>query len=295
MKFRNAIIPFLAAILCAPLLAQSSTQTFLQPNVSYPAQPFTASGQTGTAMVLAGKAFGTIEAYSSATVGSASITSGTASYVVNITNCSLTSNVGTLTAPNLYAGTETGVVIAGLTGVCAPLNGTVTVTSATTSTFTVALTHANIASTPNTGTATLTSGTFSAVATTSSVVTGTVSNQFTAGELITVVAMPTAQDAYNGTYIVATASGSSFTAPIFTATFAAYGSNDGGVNFFPLNMAVLTVPGTKATTESPVANAIYGINLSGLTNLEFITSGNFAGGNNTVYLKLTAGSVPGVI
>lgn len=296
MKFKVFALSLIAAI-CFTASAQSSVQPFLQPNVSYAPQAFTASGQTGAAQILAGKAFGTIEAYSSlpVTLASASIASGTASYVVNITNCALTSNVATLTAANLYAGSETGVVIAGLTGVCAPLNGTITVASATTSLFTASVVHANITSTANIGTATLTGATISAVATAASVVTATETNQFTTGEVVTIAGMPTAQGVYNGSYVVATASSPSFTAPIFTVTFAANGSNDGGLHWYPLNLATLILPGTKALTESPVTNTIYAVNLSGLTNLEFVTSGPFAGGNGTVVLKLSAGSFPGVL
>jgi hypothetical protein len=215
--------------------------------------------------------------------------------VITITSVAQTTTTVTITAANKLAGSETGVVISGLTGALAGYNGTVTVTGANASTFTYTTGSNSLSPTPGTGTATLTSATISAVATAASVVTATATNQFTTGEVVTIAGMPTAQGVYNGSYVVATASSPSFTAPIFTVTFAAYGSNDGGSHWYPLNLATLIAPGTKALTESPVTNTIYAVNLSGLTNLEFITSGPFAGGNGTVFLKLSAGSFPGVL
>jgi hypothetical protein len=72
--------------------------------------------------------------------------------VATITNVALTSNVVTITATNDYVIGDS-VVVAAVTNTA--VNGTFTVVSASSSQFTYALTHANIASGADTGTATL--------------------------------------------------------------------------------------------------------------------------------------------
>jgi len=67
--------------------------------------------------------------------------------------------------------------------------------------------------------------------------------------------------------------GSAFT----TATWTLVGSNDGGMNWFPLNVAPLAVPLAPVTTATTTASvpALYVANLAGLTNIEIVTSGTF--------------------
>lgn len=71
-----------------------------------------------------------------------------------------------------------------------------------------------------------------------------------------------------------------------TATFAVNGSSDGGVTFFPLNISSINAPGTTTTTQTVTANGIYQVNLSGITDVEYITSGTFTG--TSIALTLTA-------
>lgn len=77
-----------------------------------------------------------------------------AQQVANITNFALTSNVGTVTANNLFVATQV-VVLAGLT-TSTFLNGqAVTIASATATSFTFAFTHADVGTGAETGTATI--------------------------------------------------------------------------------------------------------------------------------------------
>jgi hypothetical protein len=71
--------------------------------------------------------------------------------IISITNVALTSNLATITAVNVFQPGDV-VTITGLT--TSALNGTWTVTAASNTTFTFALTHANISSTADSGLAT---------------------------------------------------------------------------------------------------------------------------------------------
>lgn len=73
-----------------------------------------------------------------------------------------------------------------------------------------------------------------------------------------------------------------------TATWAIQGSNDGGVTFFPLLTAAIAVPGTTATSETTTANSMYIVNVAGLTNVRFVTSGTFTATNIKVKLVVSA-------
>jgi hypothetical protein len=77
-----------------------------------------------------------------------------------------------------------------------------------------------------------------------------------------------------------------------TVTWAIKGSIDGGVTFFSLPTAAIpttTVPiTTTAVTQTTTASALYVVNLSGMTNVEFVTSGTFTA--TSVAIKLTASS-----
>lgn len=75
--------------------------------------------------------------------------------VASITATALTSNVATVTAANDFtAGNGATVIIAGSTSTGGLFNGAWTLLSATATQFTFALTHANVTSAPDTGTAT---------------------------------------------------------------------------------------------------------------------------------------------
>lgn len=150
--------------------------------------------------------------------------SGTASYVTGVfTSITATTTVVTVQAVNSFAGTETGVVIAGLTGALAVYNGTRTITSASGTQFTFALAgsaQGPIATT--TGTATLTSAVISNVAVASGTATITLVNQFRVGQTVTIAGLPTAQASLNGAYVIGTVSGTQFTAPATAGTATAY-------------------------------------------------------------------------
>lgn len=77
-----------------------------------------------------------------------------------------------------------------------------------------------------------------------------------------------------------------------TATFAVNGSSDGGKTFYPLNISTINAPATTATTETVTTAGAYQVNLSGITDIEFVTSGTFTATN--ISLTLTA-SPNGVI
>jgi hypothetical protein len=82
----------------------------------------------------------------------------TTNALVPITSFSITSNVATLiTGPNTFTvGGGDVITIAGASGAAGILNGSFTTNSATSTTILIPLTHANVASTPCTGLATLT-------------------------------------------------------------------------------------------------------------------------------------------
>lgn len=76
------------------------------------------------------------------------------------------------------------------------------------------------------------------------------------------------------------------------ATFGVKGSNDGGAHYFPINIATVLAPGTVATTVVASTTSLYQVNLAGLTNVEFVTSGTFTGTSAIIHLTTT--SNPGV-
>lgn len=71
-----------------------------------------------------------------------------------------------------------------------------------------------------------------------------------------------------------------------TATVGVLGSSDGGVTFFPLNIAPITSLTTTATTATITATSLYAVNLATITNLKFVTSGTFTA--TSITLKLAA-------
>src|SRR6201986_94408 len=71
-----------------------------------------------------------------------------------------------------------------------------------------------------------------------------------------------------------------------TATFAVLGSSDGGTTYSPLAVSAVGSPSTTATTTTVTANGLYQVNLAGITNVEFQTSGTFTA--TSVSLLLTA-------
>jgi hypothetical protein len=156
---------------------------------------------------------------------SAATASGTAAYTSGvISSITATTTVVTVTAANKFAGTETGVVIAGLTGALAVYNGTRTLTSASATQFTFALSGTALAATASTtGTATLTSATISNVAVVANTLTVTVVNAFTVGEVVVLANLPTAQASLNGGSVtILTVSGTQFTALAPAGTATAY-------------------------------------------------------------------------
>jgi hypothetical protein len=132
-KVFSLVSLLLAAALCfsPSIRAQSSTQNFLQPNTSYPAQAFIATAQTGATQILAGKAFGTIEVYG------ASFT--TLTWEIDGSNDGgshwFALNTCVITTPGTKATTQTttsnslyGVNLAGLTNFRIVTSGTFTAT-----------------------------------------------------------------------------------------------------------------------------------------------------------------------
>lgn len=83
---------------------------------------------------------------------------------------------------------------------------------------------------------------------------------------------------------VITVTGSSLT----TATFAVLGSSDGGTTYSALATSAVGSPSTTATSTTVTANGLYQVNLAGITNVEFQTSGTFTATN--LSLLLTASS-----
>lgn len=137
----------------------------------------------------------------------ASITATAAAVqAATITNLALTSNVVTITATNTFKVGET-VVLAGLTTTAA-LNGTVlTVATAPGTTFTAALTHANISTAAETGTAT------------GNLLTVTATNTLAAGQSVFISG--TEEAVLNGTVLTVLApSGSAFFANTTLPSFS---------------------------------------------------------------------------
>jgi hypothetical protein len=61
-----------------------------------------------------------------------------------------------------------------------------------------------------------------------------------------------------------------------TATFGVSGSADNGVTFNPLPISAVGSPGSTATaTATATANGLYQVNLAGITQIKFVTSGTF--------------------
>jgi hypothetical protein len=84
-----------------------------------------------------------------------------------------------------------------------------------------------------------------------------------------------------------TVTGSSLT----TATFAVKGSSDGGVTFYSINISALNSPATTATTETVTTAGVYQVNLTGLTDVEFVTSGTFTATNISLILTASPNGV----
>jgi hypothetical protein len=82
-----------------------------------------------------------------------------------------------------------------------------------------------------------------------------------------------------------------------TVTFNVQGSIDGGATYFTIPFAVATGyttrPLTTESTATATASTLYAINLAGLTNIKFVTSGTFTATNVTI--SLTATSNVGVL
>jgi hypothetical protein len=77
-----------------------------------------------------------------------------------------------------------------------------------------------------------------------------------------------------------TVSGSSLS----TATFTVLGSSDGGNTYTALNVNLITTPATVATTTTVTAGGVYQVNLAGITQIEFQTSGTFTATSLTLTL-----------
>jgi hypothetical protein len=77
-----------------------------------------------------------------------------------------------------------------------------------------------------------------------------------------------------------TVSGSSLS----TATFTVLGSSDGGNTYTALNVNLITTPATVATTTTVTAGGVYQVNLAGITQVEFQTSGTFTATSLTLTL-----------
>lgn len=84
-----------------------------------------------------------------------------------------------------------------------------------------------------------------------------------------------------------TVTGSSLT----TATFAVNGSSDGGKTFYALNISAINAPGTTATTETVTTAGVYQVNLSGITDVEFVTSGTFTATNISITLTASPNGI----
>lgn len=79
-----------------------------------------------------------------------------------------------------------------------------------------------------------------------------------------------------------------------TITWAIQGSNDGGATWYALNTAAITAPGTLATTETTTSTpSAYLVNLAGITNVRFVTSGTFTA--TGAFIKLTASGNKGLL
>jgi hypothetical protein len=82
-----------------------------------------------------------------------------------------------------------------------------------------------------------------------------------------------------------------------TVTLGVQGSIDGGVTYFAIPFAAATgytsLPVTTAATATATTSALYAVNLAGLTNVRFVTSGTFTATNVTV--SLTATSNKGIL
>jgi hypothetical protein len=71
-----------------------------------------------------------------------------------------------------------------------------------------------------------------------------------------------------------------------TVTFAVMGSSDGGNTYYALNVNAINAPATSGTPTTATTGGVYQVNLSGITNVEFVTSGTFTA--TSVSIVLTA-------
>lgn len=81
-----------------------------------------------------------------------------------------------------------------------------------------------------------------------------------------------------------------------TVTFAVQGSMDGGATWFSLPTATYpttAAPSTLAVTQTATATTQYVVNLAGITNVRFVTSGTFTA--TSVTLQLTASANKGYL
>jgi hypothetical protein len=75
-----------------------------------------------------------------------------------------------------------------------------------------------------------------------------------------------------------------------TVTFAVMGSADNGLSFFQLPISTVASPGsTPTSTVTATANGLYQVNLAGITQVQFVTSGTFTA--TSVSLVLSASPV----
>lgn len=71
-----------------------------------------------------------------------------------------------------------------------------------------------------------------------------------------------------------------------TATFGVTASSDNGTTYFAVPICTVAATPVCATTQTATANAIFTINLGGLTHIKFVTSGTFTA--TSISLLLTA-------
>lgn len=70
-----------------------------------------------------------------------------------------------------------------------------------------------------------------------------------------------------------------------TATFAVWGSGDGGTTYNALGIETCAAPGTFATTQTATAAGCYRVSLAGLDHVEYVTSGTFTATSITLTLS----------
>ena len=76
-----------------------------------------------------------------------------------------------------------------------------------------------------------------------------------------------------------------------TATFSVLGSTDGGVTYNALNVSPINSPSTVATTTTVTVAGVYQVNLGGITNVKFSTSGTFTATSISIVLTASPNGV----